>query len=67
MKISTAWARVRRAHVLLGHLPVARQVEPEPAQRVDGDTEIRGPARIGGVVHETALAGDDFLGKLLDR
>ena len=46
---------------------VAVQVDPQPAQRADGDAVVGGPARIVGVVHKAALAGDDLFGNLADR
>jgi hypothetical protein len=33
---------------------------------MDGDTVIGGPARIGGVIHIAALAGDNFFCDLFD-
>ncbi|MEY2956336.1 MAG: hypothetical protein RL123_1064 [Pseudomonadota bacterium] len=47
-------------------VPVPVDVDPEPAQRREGDAPVRHSPRIVGVVHEAALAGDDFPCDVLD-
>ena len=54
------------AHIRLGHAAVASQVKPQTAQRANGHAMVGGPARVGGVVHKTALAGDNFFGQVLN-
>ena len=51
-------------HVGGGHPSVAREVEPQPAHRPDGDAMVGRPARIVRIVHVAALSGDDLLGYL---